>query len=82
MQIPIELTIIKDRYGGMYSGGRYTAWNIPFTEIPKSVDGCDIDCENFWRVYLVLKPKKYQMIVGFGNTPQSALEDLIEKMNN
>ena len=81
MQIPLELTIIKDRYGGMYSGGRYTAWNIPFTKIPSIVEGSDFECETFWIAYKAVDRSGHTTIVGFGNTPQSALEDLIEKMN-
>lgn len=66
------LVIIKDRYTGVYSNGKYTAWNMYFDEIPQDIDGDDISCYDFWH--------EYEGIVGLGETPSEAVEDLRQKM--
>ena len=66
------LTIIKDRYTGVYSGGKYTAWNMYHDEIPKEIDEDDVTCINFWA---------YNDIpVGIGETIYSAIESLKENL--
>lgn len=65
------LTIIRDRYGGTYSGGKYTAWNVKHYEIPKRIDGDDMDCQKAWQD---LRNVKYP--VGIGETIQEAIKDL------
>lgn len=67
------MTIICDRYGGTYSGGRYTAWYKDFWDIPDEVDGCDPECSIFWL--------QCEEIVGIGDTPILAAEDLMNKLN-
>lgn len=67
------MTIVYDRYGGAYSGGVYTAWNKDFWDIPEEVDGCDPECSLFWL--------QCEEIVGVGNTPNLAAEDLMYKLN-
>ena len=67
------MTIVCDRYMGAYSGGRYTAWNKDFWDIPEDVDGCDPECSLFWR--------QCEEIVGVGDTPILAAEDLMYKLN-
>lgn len=42
------LTIINDRYGGVYSGGAYLAFKLEPWDVPKGVDGSDIECATFW----------------------------------
>ena len=72
------ITIIKDRYNGVYAGGKtstsgpvpakFTAWNLHCDKVPEEINGGDPECANFWW--------DYQGIVGKGDTPNEALEDL------
>ena len=62
------LTIVSDRYGGTYSGGNFTAWNLDIDEIPSAINGDDVSCHEFWI--------EYEIIVGKGNTIQDAIYDL------
>jgi hypothetical protein len=41
------LTIMKDRYSGVYSEGAYLAFNDYFHHLPKSIAGSDGDCIRF-----------------------------------
>lgn len=66
------ITIIQDRYGGVYSGGQWTAWNLYPGVIPFQESSNDVICGTFWQVT--------NMIVGIGNTPDEALKDLIKKL--
>lgn len=43
------LTIIKDRYAGVYSGGAYIAFNCYPECVPEDVTGDDISCAEFWQ---------------------------------
>lgn len=65
-------TIIADRYGGVYSGGKWTAFACDYDFVPPDVDADDVTCGNFWY--------KNQIPVGLGNTPQQAYEKLKESM--
>ena len=62
------LTIIYDRYGGCYSGGEYTAWNLAHYEIPENIDSDDVTCAWFWQDNTIP--------VGKGNTPEEAIKNL------
>ena len=66
------LTIINDRYTGTYSGGIFTAWNMDYHEIPTDPDEDDVTCMLFWA--------KTDIIVGRGETPQEAVDDLIRRL--
>ena len=66
------LTIISDRYNGVYSGGKYTAWPLFYYQVPREPEESDIDCSLFWETYCG--------VVGKGNTIQEALVDLASKM--
>lgn len=60
------LVIVKDRYNGTYSGGKWTAWNLGY--VPSKVDADDIECADFF--------SKPNLIFGRGETPQEAIDDL------
>lgn len=66
------LTITKDRYRGTYSHGEYLAWNLDIWEIPSDPFEDDVTCMMFWEMNKIL--------VGTGNTPESAVNDLKKKM--
>lgn len=65
-------TIIADRYMGSYSGALWTAWNM--YSAPEEADSDDITCMYFWQ--------DYKGVVGKGNTPQEAYDDLERKVKN
>lgn len=73
------LTIICDRYTGVYSGGLYTAWNLNHRDIPDFVDGDDVTCMCGW-YELSKRAAKDRIPVGIGATPDAALEDLKRKL--
>jgi len=72
--------IIKDRYTGAYSKGIWTAWKASpwkedtgfFNILPEDIDGGDGECDKFWH--------EYTGIVGKGNTPQEAYDDLCKQV--
>lgn len=66
------LTIVEDRYGGTYSGGVYTAWNLYPNDIPCGPFAGDCACSDFW--YECTVP------VGKGNTPNAAADNLRNKL--
>ena len=66
------LTIISDRYGGTYSGGDFTAWNLDYYEIPTGPAEDDVSCMLFWDTT--------DIVVGRGNTPQEAVDDLRQRL--
>jgi hypothetical protein len=59
------LTIIQDRYNGIYSGGKFTAWNLYPNELPDEVFSDDVTCRCFWA--------DQEITIGRGNTPDEAL---------
>lgn len=61
-------TIVNDRYGGSYSGGRWLAFPLEHGEVPAAVDGCDRACVLFW--------DSYTGPVGRGSSPDEAFENL------
>ena len=60
------LVIVKDRYNGTYSGGKWTAWNLGY--VPSKVDSDDSDCCEFFSAVGIT--------YGRGETPQEAIDDL------
>lgn len=68
------LTIINDRYGGVYSGGAYLAFKLEPWDVPKGVDGSDMECASFWDE----DAKEYT--IGKGDTVQEAIDDLASKL--
>lgn len=66
------LTIIVDRYGGTYSGGKFTAWHCDHWGIDEGVDSDDVSCATYW-----IDTKD---IVGRGETVIDAVIDLAKRM--
>lgn len=62
------LVVVLDRYNGTYSGGKWTAWNMDYSDIPKKVSGDDIECSEFFAIH--------HLIYGRGETPKEAIDDL------
>ena len=63
------LTITADRYGGAYSGGNFTAWNLEPCEVPKEPFKSDVVCNTFWH-------SNKNIICGKGDTPEEAAANL------
>ncbi len=74
MKIIYPLTIIYDRYSGVYSGGKYTAWNKHPIYVPEEIAYDDVSCAVFWDDY-------NKDLVGLGNTPDEAIKNLKIKLN-
>ena len=68
------VTIIKDRYDGVYSQGKWTAWPIGIQHIPLAQDDGDSECNIFW--------DQYDKPVGKGDTPDKAFADLVEVLKS
>jgi len=60
------VVIVKDRYGGVYSDGKWVAFNEP--NVPENAQGSDTEASEFYHDYT----KHY----GKGDTPNEALKDL------
>ena len=72
MNFPYPLTIVLDRYTGVYSGGIFTAWNKNVNQIPSAIDEADISCSAFWA--------DFDGECGIGETPEEAINDLIRQL--
>ena len=72
MKKPWPVTIIEDRYGGTYSGAKWLAFNKYPEEVGSSeAMGDDCSCAEFFA--------DTDWLIGKGDTPQSAYEDLFAK---
>lgn len=71
------LTIKRDRYSGVYSGGVYTAWPCGEAYIPDEVFMDDVSCAHEWGII-----KSERQHVGVGCTPSVALVDLYLKQHS
>lgn len=72
------LTIVKDRFNGTYSGGKFVAWNCDISHVPKDTQSRDAffawnDIDEY--------PHDYS-IYGVGDTPNEACADLLEKLKD
>lgn len=81
------LTIVRDRYSGVYSGGKYTAWNTDFYRVPLEIDSNDTECGAWWDDFDngKIKLKTYidkLVYVGKGDTPTEAIENLLKQIPN
>lgn len=65
------LVIVADRYDGAYSGGKFTAWNAEFDEIPPEIVMEDCVCADFWNT-----ARENGYIIGVGDNPREAALDL------
>lgn len=70
------LCVLKDRYGGAYSGGIWTAWVNGIDYIPDGVFSDDVECMTTWRK-LQGERKEGKAIYGVGNTSEEALRDIV-----
>lgn len=66
------VTIVKDRYGGVYSGAKWIAFNREVA--PDKVGGSDMQEMEFWR------EDHEDYLIGKGATPDAAYHNLIENI--
>lgn len=72
------LTITKDRYDGIYSGGKYLAWNKNPEDVPPLPFEKDKIADDYWAQ--VRKSNYGKNAVGIGNTIDAAIQDLILRL--
>lgn len=65
------VTIVRSRYGGIYEPGEWLTFPLRADALPEDWDGSDVFCVKFWTTY--------RGLVGGGDTPQAALDDLVRK---
>jgi hypothetical protein len=70
-------TIVQDRYGGTYSKASWLAFNREPDKIPYAIGGSDTEEMDFWEGI----EYGYEWM-GKGNTPNEAVLDLREKLEN
>lgn len=68
------LTIVADRYGGVYSGGKFLAFNCLPNEVPEDIDEDFPHCRNFWMSRRTLFEPK--IAIGEGQTIEEAVGNL------
>ena len=71
-----SLTICLDRYGGLYSGGKYTAWYTDPPCVPKEINDRENVCEPFWLYGVDDICIKY----GVGDTIDEAVHNLYDNI--
>lgn len=64
------VTIVEDRYNGVYSGGKWIAWHCYPWSIPQDIFEDDTSCGEYWG-----QKRKYPLH-GVGDTIDDALENL------
>lgn len=71
------LTIVMDRYSGVYSGGIFTAWNLDPDEVPEEICWDDGSVMTFFDN---VREGKSSFVYGIGKTPDEAAMDLYMKI--
>jgi hypothetical protein len=70
------VTIVKDRYNGCYSGGKWNAFHLSYNQLhvqELDFDSSDNECNEFWFTH------GDEAWVAVGNTPEEALNNLNAK---
>lgn len=72
VKLPYPLCVVEDRYGGVYSGAYFLAFNMfPFELDRLPIDAGDGDCLYFG------ENEANEYIIGKGETPEEAVWNLI-----
>ena len=71
------LTIVMDRYTGVYSGGIFTAWNLDVDEVPWEIAGSD---NTALTIFEEIESGERDLVYGIGRTPDDAAIDLYFKL--
>ena len=81
------LTVTRDRYTGVYSGGEWLAFRLDPTEVPLEPWEDDVTAASYWglaegspssrrRLIPAEGDCRHPRFVGRGNTPDRAVEDM------
>ena len=88
------LTITKDRYTGVYSGGEWTAWYCDADEVPPEIASDDLACGSFWDAAHDANVSRFGYlkymtngdfecpVFGVGGTIEAAVVDLKRRLEN
>lgn len=88
------LTIVKDRYTGVYSGGEWTAWHCDADEVPPEIASGDLPCGRFWDSAHDATVSRFLSldymvngdfecpVFGVGGTIEAAVADLKRRLKN
>ena len=88
------LTITKDRYTGVYSGGEWTAWYCDADEVPPEIASGDLPCASFWSAAHDATVSRFGYleymtngdfecpVFGVGGTIEAAVADLKRRLEN
>jgi hypothetical protein len=66
-------TITADRYGGIYSGGRWLAYPLFPNDLPDDPDSDDVTAASWW-------DENGDLPIGRGPTPDKAHNDLLHRL--
>ena len=69
------LTIVRDRYTGAYSGGKFIAWPAEPYQIAEDPQADDTTCMLFW-----IWVEENKIPYGRGETPEEAVRDLQQRL--
>lgn len=88
------LTITKDRYTGVYSGGGWTAWYCDADMVPSEIAADDVTCCSFWNEARDANVSRLGYlkrmanggfecpVFGVGGTIEAAVADLKRRLEN
>ena len=71
------LTVCIDRYSGIFSGGKFTAWNLDVRDMPWQICGGDDDAMD---IFHDIRNGDLNIVYGIGATPDEAVKDLWNKL--
>lgn len=70
-------TVVSDRYNGAYSKGKWLAFPVNSYDVPDVIHNGDSDVMDFWDG--CGEGKHWMNIVGRGDTPDTAVLDMVER---
>lgn len=71
-EIIFPLTVVFDRYCGVYSHAEWLAFELLPEEVPHAINAGDIECMEFWF--------ENHPLIGRGDTPEEAINDLARRL--
>lgn len=74
LHMPWPLTIVLDRYGGVYSGAKFLAFNKYYGDVPNEICGDDPTEMDFWDA----NGRHKHFKIGKGDTPNDAVISLVQ----
>ena len=72
--LPLDVTIVRSRYSGIYEPGVWLAFAQPPDLLPPEWNGSDTECCGYFAL------ESNCRYLGGGDTPQNAYDDLLSKL--